>query len=136
TQDIRAKRDKLNLEKRDLPFEEELAQKKEIQERLKKLNEAYRSKKVTESAFRKLREEYEASLQEIENKARVFRAKLNAWIKKLKIDEKSTQDNIELLEARHAAGELTQKQYEAEKETYNEKLNQYHNVIKYFSGKI
>ncbi|NVM53027.1 MAG: CdvA-like protein [Candidatus Helarchaeota archaeon] len=134
--EIKAKRENLNAEKRDLPFDADLTKKKEIQDRLKKLNEAYRSKKVTEAAFKKLRGEYEQSLQEIDDKSRSFKAKINTWIKKLKSDRNKTQEQLELLEARFAAGEMGQHKYEEEKTDYKEKVKRYNNVLKFLTGKL
>ncbi|MFX1296723.1 MAG: hypothetical protein ACFFD2_17940, partial [Promethearchaeota archaeon] len=133
---IKAKREKLNLEKQSLPFEEDLIQKKEIKERLKKLNEAYRSKEVTESAFKKLRSEYENSINEIDIKNREFKAKIAIWLKKLKVDESQIKEKYELLKARYAAGELNQDKYEEKKNEIEKKLTRYNDVVKYLSGKI
>ncbi|MHA1648899.1 MAG: hypothetical protein ACTSYB_01805 [Candidatus Helarchaeota archaeon] len=134
--EIKAKREKLNAEKKELPFERDLLKKKEIQERLKNLNEAYRSKKVTESAFKKLRDEYESQLREIDNKSRAFKAKINIWIKKLKSNKTNIQEELELIEARYAAGELTSDAYEKEKHAASEKLKRYNDVIEYLSAKL
>ncbi len=134
--EIKAKREKLNLEKQDLPFEAEMTEKQDVQERLKNLNDAYRAKKVTETAFKKLRGEYEAKLQEIDNKSKEFKAKINAWIKKFKVDESKIQEKLEILEARHAAGELTQSQFDNEKNTITSELNRYTAVIKFLSNQI
>jgi len=133
---IKAKREKLLAEKQDLPFEAELTKKQDIQERLAKLNEAYRAKKVTEAAFKKLRGEYEQGLQAIDNKSRLFKQKISSWVKRLKSDRDNLQEQVELLEARYIAGELTPDQYNAQKEENNEKLNRYNNVIKFLSEKI
>lgn len=134
--DIKAKRDNLNAEKRDLPFEADLTKKLEIQDRLKNLNEAYRSKKVTESAFKKLRDEYEQQLQDIDAKSRSFKAKINTWIKKLKIDREKTQETLEILEARFAAGEMTKDSFEETKTDYEEKINRFNNVLKFLSARL
>ena len=133
---IKTKRDKLLVEKQDLPFEAELTKKKDIQERLAKLNEAYRAKKVTEAAFKKLRGEYEQTLQEIDSKSRLFKQKISGWVKKLKVERDAVQELLEILEARFVAGELTQDQYDAQKEENTEKLNRYTNVVKFLSEKI
>lgn len=134
--EIKAKREKLNAEKRDLPFEEELTQKREIQDRLKNLNEAYRTKKVTESAFKKLRSEYEEKLTTLDNKTHLFKTKISTWIKKIKDDEKHYQEKLELIDARFAAGEMTQTQYEKDKKESEEKIKRYTNVLKFLSGKV
>ena len=134
--EIKAKREKLNAEKSDLPFEGELTEKKEIKERLKNLNEAYRSKKVTDAAFKKLRGEYEAKLKEIDQKSQAFKAKINTWIKKFKVDEAKVSEALELLEARHAAGELSESAYEQEKTTTTAQLKRYNAVIQYLTGQI
>lgn len=133
---IKAKREKLLVEKQDLPFEAELTKKKDIQERLAKLNEAYRAKKVTDAAFKKLRAEYERTLQEIDSKSRLFKQRINTWVKNLKGERDKVQEQVELLEARFVAGELTQDHYNTQKEENTEKLNRYNNVIKFLSEKI
>ncbi|MHA1356791.1 MAG: hypothetical protein ACTSRC_01630 [Candidatus Helarchaeota archaeon] len=133
---LKAKRERLNAEKRVLPFEKDLKERKEIQERLNNLNEAYRSKEVTESAFKKLRQEYEEKLQEIDTKSRAFKAKINLWIKKIKTDEIKIKEEEEILKARHAAGELIEDEYQTKKSKIDEKLKQYTNVIKYLSEKL
>jgi uncharacterized membrane protein len=43
---------------------------------------------------------------------------------------------MELLEARFVAGELTQDQYDAQKEENTEKLNRYTNVVKFLTEKV
>lgn len=134
--EIKAKREKLNAEKRDLPFEADLTEKKEIQERLKKLNEAYRSKEVTESAFKRLRGEYEQKIQVIDAKSQSFKAKINTWIKNLKSEKAQALDKIELLKARFAAGEMGQEKYKLEKEDFEEKIKRYNSVLKYLSDKL
>lgn len=134
--EIKTKRENLNAEKRDLPFEADLTKKQEIQDRLKKLNEAYRSKSVTETAFKKLRAEYEQSLQQIDAKSRSFKAKINTWIKKLKTDRQSNQEKMELLEARFAAGEMGKDQFESDKKDLLEKIKRYNSVLKYLSAKL
>ncbi|MHA1263741.1 MAG: hypothetical protein ACTSRS_00755 [Candidatus Helarchaeota archaeon] len=134
--EIKTKRENLNAEKRPLPFEADLTKKKEIQERLKNLNEAYRSKKVTETAFKKLRAEYEQQLQEIDQKSRSFKAKINTWIKKLKADKAGIEEQLELLEARYAAGELKEDSFAEQKKTFEEKLKRYNNTLKYLSAQL
>lgn len=133
---VKAKREKLLVEKQDLPFEAELSKKKDIQERLAKLNEAYRAKKVTESAFKKLRAEYEQTLREIDNNSRQFKQKISGWVKNLKEERDKLQEQVEILEARFVAGELTDDQYNTQKEEDTDKLNRYNNVIKFLSEKI
>lgn len=134
--EIKVKREKLNADKRDLPFEADLTEKKEIQERLKKLNEAYRSKEVAESAFKRLRGEYEQKIQAIDAKSQSFKAKINTWIKKIKSEKAQAVDQLELLKARFAAGEMGEAKYNLEKEESEEKLKRYDNVLKYLSGKL
>ncbi|HUY00286.1 MAG TPA: hypothetical protein VMV49_12065 [Candidatus Deferrimicrobium sp.] len=134
--EIKQKRDDLNLNKKTLPYEEELQEKVEIQDRLKNLNEAYRSKKVTEAAFKKLRTEYEEKLQEIDAKSRAFKAKTNIWIKSLKKDKQQIQEEMEILEARNAAGELPKDQYDEQKKEYDLKLKRYDNVLEYLAGNL
>ena len=134
--EIKVKREDLNAEKRDLPFDADLTKKKEIQDRLAKLNDAYRSKKVTESAFKKLRIEYEQQLQEIDTKSRSFKAKINTWIKQLKADRTRAQEQLELLEARQAAGELGQGDFEDKQRDLGGKIKRYNGTIKYLSARL
>jgi DNA repair exonuclease SbcCD ATPase subunit len=134
--EIKEKREGLNLNKKSLPYEEELQEKAEVQDRLKNLNEAYRAKKVTESAFKKLRTEYEEKLQEIDSKSRAFKAKTNIWVKSIKQDKQHVQEEIEILEARHAAGEIPKDQYDEQKLAYDAKLKRYENVIEYLAGNL
>jgi chromosome segregation ATPase len=133
---IKAKRENLNAEKRDLPFESDLESKKEIQNRLKNLNEAYRSKKVTESAFKKLRAEYEEEIQAIDSKSRSFKAKINTWVKKLKLDRSQIEEKLELLEARHAAGEIQKDQFDLQKKELEEKIKRYNNTLKFLTAQL
>lgn len=134
--ETKARREKLMAGKRDLPFEAELAKKQDIQDRLAKINEAYRAKKVTEAAFKKLRTEYEQALAEIDSKSRSFKQKLGSWVKKLKSEKDKLQEQVELIEARFVAGELTQDQYNAQKDETTEKLNRYSNVLKFLNEKL
>lgn len=134
--EIKVKREDLNAEKRDLPFDADLTKKKEIQDRLAKLNEAYRSKKVTESAFKKLRTEYEQQLQEIDTKSRSFKAKINTWIKQLKADRTRAQEQLELLEARQAAGELGHGAFDDKQRDLGGKIKRYNGTIKYLSARL
>jgi chromosome segregation ATPase len=134
--DTKARREKLMAGKRDLPFEAELAKKQDIQDRLAKINEAYRAKKVTEAAFKKLRTEYEQALAEIDNKSRAFKQKLSSWVKKLKTEKDKFQEQVEMIEARFVAGELTPDQYNAQKEETTEKLSRYNNVLKFLNEKL
>ncbi|MDD1778716.1 MAG: hypothetical protein LUQ65_11170 [Candidatus Helarchaeota archaeon] len=129
--DTKARREKLMAGKQDLPFEAELVKKRDIQDRLAKINEAYRAKKVTEAAFKKLRTEYEQSLAEIDNKSRAFKQKLSSWIKKLKSEKDKFQEQLELIEARFVAGELTQDQYTAQKEENTSKIDRYTKTLLY-----
>ncbi len=134
--EIKAKRENLNAEKRDLPFDADLTKKKEIQERLAKLNDAYRSKKVTESAFKKLRNEYEQELQQIDAKSRSFKAKINTWIKQLKAERTKTEEELELLEGRHAAGEMGEDDFAEKKNNFENKVKRYNATLKYLSARL
>lgn len=122
---LELKREREEVEKliKPLPLEQLARNKEELRERLEKLKGVYKSKEISTETFEKLRKEYESEFDEIRRKHRREKDKVENWIAKLEKDRKKIQEQIELLYARYKTGELTDKEYQKEKEDLKKQFN-------------
>ncbi|MFB0563173.1 MAG: hypothetical protein ACETWM_18385 [Candidatus Lokiarchaeia archaeon] len=106
-----------------LPLEQASREKEELKDRLAKLKEVYKSKEISNETFEKLRKEYESEFEGIKRKHKKEKGKVENWIVQLEKDRKKTQEEIELLYARHKTGEVTEEEYQKNKEELKKEFN-------------
>ncbi|MHA1271585.1 MAG: zinc-ribbon domain-containing protein [Candidatus Helarchaeota archaeon] len=103
----------------DLPFEELKNKRSEIDARIAKLQNAFSLGEVSENAYNKLRNEYDDQIRSIENKFNEQKVKINIWIRNMRLERDKMIENLELLKARHLAGEFSDAEYNKKKDTLN-----------------
>ncbi len=106
-----------------LPLEQASIKKDELKERLEKLKEVHKSKEVSNETFEKLRKEYESEFEDIKRKHKKEKEKVENWVVQLEKDRKKIQEEIELLYARHKTGEVTEEEYQKNKESLKKQFN-------------
>ncbi|MEM2145583.1 MAG: CdvA-like protein [Candidatus Jordarchaeaceae archaeon] len=121
--ELRREREEVEKLIKPLPLEQLARNKEELRERLEKLKGVYKSKEISTETFEKLRKEYESEFDEIRRKHRREKDRVENWIAKLEKDRKKIQEQIELLYARYKTGELTDKEYQKEKEDLKNQFN-------------
>ncbi len=123
-QKIKTKRDELVRKKIDLPFEENLLQKRqEIEGKLRKVQNTFMTQKISEVAFNKLKEEYESELNQI--KAKMTQQNHFEQILKTKLEkrQKILEEELEVLKAKLEIQELTEESYQERLKTTQKELD-------------
>ncbi len=114
----------------DLPFEELQKKKADIESRIAKLQNAFSLGEVSESAYKRLREEYEEKTKYLENKFAQQKVKINIWVRNMRLERDKMIENLELLKARHIAGEYSDSEYEERREKLKNNISKLETNIK------
>ncbi|MHC1591250.1 MAG: hypothetical protein ACXQS8_04145 [Candidatus Helarchaeales archaeon] len=124
-QKIKNKRSELEAQKKPLPFDENLLEKRQsIEGKMRKLQNKFMTQKISEIAYKKLKDEFEAELNEIKKKMSQQQNFERALKKKLEERQKALEEELEVLKAKLEIQELTEEAYEQRSKAIQKELEE------------
>lgn len=107
---------------RPLSLERVAEERSSLEGRLKRLEEVFKRKEISNEAYEKLKREYSEKLEQLKEEHYKEIVKFEKWIESLKRKVKQIKEKSELLYARFVIGELTKEEYDKEKEKLDKEL--------------
>lgn len=112
-----------------IPIFELIDRKETAKERLSKLEDLRKEKSISQKTYEKMNREYKESIADAEEKITHEIVKMEYWKDQLVKELQEKRDTLETLFVRKSTGELTEEEYNEEKEDLTEKIKNWEAAI-------
>ncbi|NVM04712.1 MAG: zinc ribbon domain-containing protein [Candidatus Helarchaeota archaeon] len=119
---LKQRRKELLAEKKPLPHEDLLEERKKIRKQISNLKNKFHLKEIEPHVYEKLRSEYDTKLKKLNEKLKDKYYFEENWQKLLKKDIEKQEEQLRILEGRLKVGELSKKAYENKINEVNEQI--------------
>ncbi|MEM4587024.1 MAG: hypothetical protein QXP17_00230 [Candidatus Jordarchaeales archaeon] len=119
---VSSERASLEEKVKPLSLERVAEERASLEGKLKRLEEVFKRKEISNETYEKLKREYSEKLEHLKGEHYKEVIRFEKWIELLKRKVRQIKEESEILYARYAIGELTKEEYDREKEKLDKEL--------------